>query len=67
MKNDKGECVWAYDEDHCKYDTGCDNAFQFITDDIAENGLRFCPFCGKGLVEAKVIDGCITEIRHYDL
>jgi hypothetical protein len=28
------------------YDTGCGNAQTFIDGDIAENGYRYCPYCG---------------------
>lgn len=49
---DERTCLWKFDEDHCKYDTGCGKAWSFIDDGIAENGLVYCPFCGGKVSEA---------------
>ena len=44
-------CKWKYDDTHDKYDTTCDQAFQFINGNTVENNFLFCPFCG-GKIEA---------------
>lgn len=52
------DCRWVYDE-HCfKWDTSCGGAFQFIDDGPKENGMKFCPYCGRTLVAIEgVSDG----------
>lgn len=44
-------CVWTYDEYHCKWDTACGNAYLVIWDTPAENGMKFCPYCGHPIKE----------------
>ena len=44
------ECVWEYSEYDDKWDTGCDNAFCFITGAPADNDMKFCPYCGGALI-----------------
>jgi hypothetical protein len=44
-------CLWMHDDSHCKYDTACGHAFQFLDDGIAENGFTHCPFCGGRIEE----------------
>lgn len=39
-------CEWRFDDAHYKWDTTCDNGFQFTYDGPKENGFNFCPFCG---------------------
>lgn len=46
-------CSWSYDPDHCKWDTECSEAFCLNNDStLAENQIRFCPFCGRSITEA---------------
>lgn len=46
-------CEWKYDPTHYKYDTTCGEAWQFSNDgDVAENCVKFCPFCGGRINEA---------------
>lgn len=44
-------CDWAFDDKHCKYDTGCGNAHQFTVDGPKENNHKFCPYCGRKIRE----------------
>lgn len=48
-------CTWnehmGFDEDY--WQTGCDNAFTFITEGPVENHFKFCPYCGGKLVIVK--------------
>jgi hypothetical protein len=43
------KCIWSesnnYDDDY--WDSGCGNAFTFIDGTPEENGMKFCPYCGK--------------------
>jgi hypothetical protein len=39
-------CKWIYDDTHDKWDTECGNAWQFMQDTPAENGVKFCMYCG---------------------
>ena len=43
-------CEWHLN-DLGYYDTACGNAHEFITDGPGENDYRFCPYCGKTLIE----------------
>ena len=46
-------CSWAYDDSPCNYDTSCGHSFEFLDDGITENGFKFCPWCGRSIVEVK--------------
>lgn len=57
-------CTWTYDDYHCKWDTGCDDAFCFENDGPADNHYRFCPACGRRIVEVRTaVDGEDDEER----
>ncbi len=47
MKN----CIWKQTKDGEFWDTECDETFCFIVDGLKENGMKFCCYCGKKLVE----------------
>jgi len=38
-------CSWVETEDG-QWATGCDHVFEFTAGGIAENGFKFCPWCG---------------------
>lgn len=40
----KPKCKWSPDDPY--YGTSCGHEWQFIDGDVAENGVKFCPFCG---------------------
>ena len=46
------KCWWEADEDE-NWDTTCVNKFVFIDDGPIANGFRYCPYCGKPLVEVR--------------
>ena len=41
------ECEWKYEEDECYYNTSCGDTWYFPEGNIKENGILYCPFCGK--------------------
>ena len=45
-------CHWTEDSDG-NYDTDCDQEFCMIGGTPKENGMRFCCYCGKPLVEVQ--------------
>jgi hypothetical protein len=45
-----GQCAWQEDEDGA-YDTDCGNRFEFIDGGVADNDMKFCPYCGKPVDE----------------
>lgn len=55
MKSKKvKECIWKYsDNEDDYYETGCGEAWQFMGGNVFENGVRFCPYCGKKIKEGK--------------
>lgn len=42
-------CEWFLDES--VWQTDCDNLFQFSSGSPTENSFKFCPYCGKVVVE----------------
>ena len=61
-----GSCKWedASSEDGA-WSTSCENMFVFIVDGPVENGMKFCPYCGKHLVVEPnaVLSGAATEVK----
>ena len=47
-------CVWIWDEYHDAYDTSCGEDF-CLTDgeNLKENKIKFCCFCGKPIKEKR--------------
>ena len=41
------ECKWITEEGEDYYDTECGNAWMFSAGDIVNNGVVYCPYCGK--------------------
>ncbi|MEI7937218.1 MAG: hypothetical protein WCK27_11040 [Verrucomicrobiota bacterium] len=41
-------CAWQ-EHDDGRYDTGCENAFEFTWGTPQDNDFKFCPFCGKAV------------------
>ena len=44
------ECAWKYNEWHVCWDTSCGNEWCLDDEDIEDNGLHFCPSCGRRIV-----------------
>lgn len=42
-------CEWRENSDGC-WETACGNAFEVSEGTPAENGMKFCPYCGAGLI-----------------
>lgn len=46
-------CIWTEDEiEFGEWWTTCDKAFYFIDGGPKDNGMKYCCYCGKRLVEA---------------
>ena len=45
-------CRWAEDEDG-NWQTQCDSAFVLLEGTPKQNDMRYCPYCGKPLVEVQ--------------
>jgi hypothetical protein len=41
-------CAWQ-EHDDGRYDTACDNAFEFTYGTPEDNDFKWCPFCGKSI------------------
>jgi hypothetical protein len=46
MTDENYDCEWN-DDDEGMFETECGNAFVFNDGGPADNGFRFCPYCGK--------------------
>jgi len=44
MQNAK-PCIWRYEEEG--YQTECGHNFYFTDDDIPDNSVKYCMFCGR--------------------
>jgi len=40
-------CHWAETEEGAYWATGCDGAFTIIDGTPKDNGMIYCPYCGK--------------------
>lgn len=47
------ECNWIYDEACERWLTSCNHAFVLNCGTPKDNDMKFCPYCGKPLVENK--------------
>jgi hypothetical protein len=48
--NDK-VCTWSQIEDGGDWDTSCHDLFTLMEGSPSENGMKFCCYCGRPLVE----------------
>jgi DNA-directed RNA polymerase subunit RPC12/RpoP len=46
-------CKWVYEEYYDYWETECGESQQFIEDGIKENNYKYCPYCGKNIIETK--------------
>ena len=44
-------CIWSEDGEDGPWATKCGHYFEITADTPAENGMAFCCFCGKELVQ----------------
>lgn len=49
--NGPESCEWLYCEEEDAWDTGCGHKFQIIEGSPKDNGLIYCPYCGKPIKE----------------
>ena len=42
-------CEWKFDEEDY-WETACGHYWCFLADGPKENGVKFCPYCGKEVV-----------------
>ncbi|MCP4540605.1 MAG: hypothetical protein GY832_26000 [Chloroflexi bacterium] len=45
------KCIWKYNSIDDYWQTGCDNAFSLDDGTPSENGMGFCLYCGKPLLQ----------------
>ena len=49
-------CTWTQDDEGGElYSTECGKSFYFTDEGPTENEFRFCPYCGKTLIEVKYV------------
>ena len=54
-------CTWSEDEDG-NWDTSCDEKWILTVGGPKDNGMKFCPVCGKRLLEKPYV--CEDEEDH---
>lgn len=47
------KCKWKYDDIHDFWGTNCGKSFTLIEGEPKDNGMNFCPYCGKELWQLK--------------
>ena len=45
----EAQCEWIYDDTHDKWDTACGEMFVMIEGTPHDNGMVYCPYCGKAI------------------
>ena len=60
-----GDCIWTFDDIDGKRDTACGEAFCFIDGNPSDNGMKFCPYCGKPLVTLAAL-GAVDDCTYDD-
>lgn len=56
LSNPKNTCDWYYSQFDYYWVTECENAWEIIEGNPKENGMNFCPFCGKELIHIEFED-----------
>ena len=59
-------CVWrVLEAEYCVWETGCGEAFQFYPEapTPADNGFRFCPYCGRSIEGALPPEEAVPRMR----
>ena len=54
IKNKTCEWTEVSHNDYIFWETECRNAFQFINGGPSENHMKYCPYCGKKIVEKRL-------------
>ncbi len=47
-------CTWEYDHFYDYWETSCGDAYQIVDGTPTDNKMKFCPYCGKELVEQQI-------------
>lgn len=55
------KCRWVQDEDGGAYDSDCGHRWDFIEAGPIDNGMRFCCYCGKSLVDVPYVEDDDTD------
>ncbi len=53
MEKNTETCEWCDDYDGV-WQTTCGNAWQFNNGGPINNKMKFCPYCGKSLIEKRI-------------
>ena len=53
-------CKWTENENGL-WETDCNDSFEFYSSGPVENGMKFCPYCGKPLEEVKYVDPWVDD------
>ena len=57
------KCEWQQDENGV-WETNCGNLFEVTEGTPYENDLKYCPYCGKHLVQGVDEDQLVDRMRH---
>lgn len=45
----RGRCLWKFNPDYAYWRSACGQSYEFFVGGPRENGIRFCPFCGRSV------------------
>ena len=51
LEAEDGKCKWAYDDNYDMWETECGEAFCLESGGPIDNKMKYCPYCGKQLVQ----------------
>jgi len=46
-------CIWSEEED--AWMTSCDKAFSIVEGTPSDNGMKYCCYCGKNILESPIM------------
>ncbi|WP_369991242.1 Lar family restriction alleviation protein [Pseudomonas xanthosomatis] len=53
-ESEPANCTWTYSEATFAWDTACSASFMLTEDGPRENGMKFCPYCSKSIIQTPI-------------
>lgn len=52
-QQESNKCTWSENFDPDFWDSACGETFTLLAGTLQDNHMRFCPFCGREIIEVK--------------